>query len=201
MLELTLTNWAAIATIAVALLGMSRKIRNCVVKVWNLSFGHTNKLLREHINQEEGQLNRIEAELHPNGGSSLRDVVNKIAERQYGFEGYLNAQLNSQDIAVFRTNKEGKVLSNNRAHQRLTGFSKLELQGDGWINVIHPEWRNATLKKWLEAVASQREFSEDIMYVHPTTGPYMVHVNVFREMDSAGNVRGYLGVVTSCGET
>ena len=200
--SLTLANWAALATILAAMLSMSRKVRGCVIKIWDTSFGRTNTLLKKHIKQEEGQLNRIEAELHPNGGTSLRDIINKIAERQYGFEGYLNAQLNSQKIAVFRTNAEGKVLSNNRAHQHLTGFSKIEISGDGWINVIHPDWRDKTLQKWTKAVESQREFSEDIMYVHPDGHEYMVHVNVFREMDSNGNIRGYLGVVIPlCGKS
>ena len=134
--------------------------------------------------------------MRPNGRTSLRDAIDRIETRQSDFDAFLSAQLNIGDKAVFRTDASGNVISNNRQHQRLTGFSVGEVEGGGWINVIHPKWRTCIHDKWAAAVKEGREFSEDIMYVTPEGEEYMVHVNAYREIDSNGDIRGFLGVVT-----
>jgi PAS domain S-box-containing protein len=179
-------------TIIGIIVAMIPRVRGFVIKCWRKTLGK-----RGH------QLDRIEAtqegivkELHPNGSSSLRDVADRIEDRQHGFDAFLNAQLNIHDVAVFRTDKAGKVLYNNRKHQRLTGFSAMEIEGDGWVNVLHPDDRDRMHESWKDSVEEGREFSEDIRYVHPSTGEaYNVHVNAYREVDADGVIRGYLGVV------
>jgi PAS domain S-box-containing protein len=162
-----------------------KPVRRHLVWAWQKTFGRRGL-----------QLDRIEKELRPNGDSSMRDAIDRIEERQDDFEAFLNAQLNIGNEAVFRTDAAGHVITNNRKHQNLTGFSMAQVEGDGWINVIHPDWRTRTHEKWHEAVSDGREFSEDIMYISPTGDEYMVHVNAFRERDATGKIRGYLGIVT-----
>jgi PAS domain S-box-containing protein len=180
-LHMLITFFSALTGFLIAL----NPVRRWVVKVWNATIGRRGR-----------QLDRIEQELRPNGHTSMRDAIDRIEDRQDDFEAFLNAQLNIGDEAVFRTDPNGHVITNNRKHQNLTGFSMAQVEGDGWINVIHPDWRSKTHTKWHEAVSDGREFSEDIMYVSPQGDNYMVHVNAFRERDAKGKIRGYLGVVT-----
>jgi PAS domain S-box-containing protein len=195
MITLTLAQWAAIGGILVALSTLFPRIRGVLTSCWRKSFGRTYWLLSQHIVAEEDQLTRIEAELHPNGGASLRDKLNAIADKQLDFEAHLNASLNVHSVALFRTDASGGVIASNRAHQILTGFNLAQLMGDGWINVICPEDRQGVFKKWKEAVESGIEFSEDICYQRPNGSKYAVHVTVYREKCTEGKIRGYVGVV------
>ena len=197
MLEvLTLQQLAAIASIIVSSLILLRPVRKYLARIWRKTFGRTVHLLEQHIADEEATLKRIEGELTTNGCSSIKDILIDLRDRQSSFDAYLNAQMNVQKLALFRTDKDGKVIANNRYHQRLIGFSFEELKGDGWVNVIHPDDRTRVHKLWSEAVAENREFSENIKYIKPGGDPYMVHVEAYRELDRSGTIRGYLGVVT-----
>jgi PAS domain S-box-containing protein len=202
ILGLTLPQWAAVITIVLGLLALFKRVRRTVAHCWVKLFGRSTKqLLKEHIASEEGQLTRIEAQFKVNDGHSLRDLMEEVRDRQYDFEGMFHAQYNIGQNALFWTDAKGKVLSNNVYHQHLTGFSKAQVQGDGWINVIHPDWREKVHDQWNEAVKDGRDFSEDIMYIKPVTKEsYMVHVNVYRELDRNDNIRGYLGEVTLLGD-
>jgi PAS domain S-box-containing protein len=195
ILGFTFAQIAALLTILVALSTLFPRVRRGFKYAWIRSFGRTSHLLENHIAVEDLTLARIEAELHPNGGSSLRDKLNSIADKQFDFEAHLNASLNVHEVALFRTNASGGVIASNRAHQILTGFNLTQLAGDGWINVICPEDRHNVFEKWKEAVNAGIEFSENICYQKPDGKKYAVHVTVYRERCSAGKIRGYVGVV------
>jgi PAS domain S-box-containing protein len=198
---LTIQQWAAVLSIGISLPIFLRPVRRWIAKMWQNTFGRTRRILEQHIEDEGRQLEEILKEFKPNDGSSLRDVIDKISERQHGFEAFLTAQLNTIEAAIFRTDANGKVTYINRHHQRLTGFSFNEVEGDGWINVIHPAERKRVFDSWQRAVVAEREFSEDIKYITADgENEYMVHVNVYRELDSNNVLRGYLGVVTLLGE-
>jgi len=153
-------------------------------------------LYKRSIGRRGAQLDRIEDELTGNGGTKLRCAITRIEQRQYSFEAFVNAQLNIGTDAIFRTTPDGLCYYTNRPHQRLTGVTIAEMRGTGWINCVHPDWRVKVQASWDKAVAEKREFSEDIMYISVEGDPYMVHVMGYREIDQAGNLRGYLGVVT-----
>ena len=195
--------FAAIAGFFAAL----KPVRRFLLKCWQKTFGR--RKLRRHLERKRLEAEALEryeaivesnklilAELRPNGDSSMRDAVDRIEYRQAGFDAFLSAQLNVLDVAIFRTDAEGKVKYNNRKHQHLTGFSAGEVSGDGWVNVIHPIDRDMVFHKWKQAVESGIEFSEDIRYVSPEGEEYKVHVNAYREMDAHGNIRGFLGLVS-----
>jgi len=193
---LTVQIAAAAASLIVSIVILFKPLRKCFFWVWYRTFGKTVYLLKQHIIEEDETLKRIEKELTTNGGNSIRDILEELRERHFSFEAYLNAQMNVQKIALFRTDASGRVVAHNRYHQRLVGFSFEEIKGDGWVNVLHPDDRTRVHDLWLEAVEENREFSEDIKYVKPSGEAYRVHVDAYREIDRTGKIRGYLGVVT-----
>lgn len=184
ILGFTLPQWAAIFTIIAAVFGLIRPLRKFTGRLWAKSFG-----------RRGAQLDRIESELRPNGGDSLRDIVDNISRKQSDFDAFLTASLNIHEDAVFRTDAEGRVIFTNRAHQRLTGFSPNESLGDGWINYLAPHERERMIKIWKATVTSGRELNEDIDFMRPDHTEYRVRAHVYREIDSKGRIRGYLGVI------
>jgi len=137
----------------------------------------------------------ILAELQPNGGASIKDSLDRIENRLGASEAFQNANLNIQDVAILRANAEGHVTNVNRAWQRLTGLSKDEAKGSGWINSVRPEDRASAFESWVKAVESGREFSEEIEMIAVDKTPFTAIVTAYREIDNSGNLRGYIGVI------
>ena len=186
---------AAGLSILVSIGVLSSTVRKAITRMWRHSLGKTSWLLENHIREEEAALARIEAELRPNGGESLRDAINDIANKQHEQDAFGRALLHTSNLATLRTDAHGKLTHINRAYQYLTGWSLDEVKGDGWVNAISPEDRDRIKHRWQEAVASKREFHDDIIFVRPDGAKFEAHANVYREMDSQGKVRGWLGVI------
>jgi PAS domain S-box-containing protein len=201
LLSLTLAQWAAIGTLIVAVTTMIPRTRGILRSCWRKSFGRTYWMLAQHIVAEESQLTRIEAELHPNHGTSLRDALNQIAERQYEFDAFLRAQLNIHDVALFRTNTKGELTMINRQYQRITGYSFDEVRGGGYINAVAPSDRSRVAHLWDHAVKEGREFHEDITFERPNGEQWTAHANIYREQDARGKICGYLGVIIPLGSS
>ena len=184
-MELTLLQYiASITPLLLLLITLLRPVRTWVKKLWEKTVG-----------RKAAQLNRIEAELHPNGGFSIRDVLNRIEATLIDSDAFLRAQLNIHAVSVVRTDIQGKLTQVNRQYQRMVGYSISELVGDGWVNAIHPDNRDKIISEWNDAVSKGIEYSQDIKYLKGDGTDFTAHVNMYRELDLGGNIHGYLGVV------
>lgn len=172
-----------------------KPVRAAIAKLWAKTFGR--KAARQAAFEIEIRttLAEVLSEMRPNGGASMRDAIDRIDYKQGGFDAFLNAQLNIQNVAVVRTDAKGKLTNVNRQYQRMMGYSLAEVLGEGWINVIHPDNRDKIVDNWKDAVEAEREFSEDIKYLRVDGTSFMAHANVYREIDDNGNIRGWLGVI------
>lgn len=184
-MEITLHLIVAIITAIAALAAMLKPAKRWSKELWRKTLG------RNGVN-----IDLILAELQSNGGTSLKDAVMRIEERQHGMDAFFRAQLNLHNVAIIRTNEKGKLTAINRQYQRMTGYSLIEVEGDGWINAIHPEDREKVKKQWEEAIAGGREYTEDWRFLNALGETFMAHASVFREIDAHGNIRGYLGTIT-----
>lgn len=196
--SLSVNEWAAVLAIVTAFLAISSKARAVIKDIW-LKFRDkifpTRAMLRKHITEEEASIEKILAQLVPNGSTSLRDAVDRIETKQNDIEAFLTAQLNVHSVAIVRTDSEGKLTYVNRAYQRMFGVSMVEVLGDGWVNVIHPSDRERIFHLWQETVESKREFNEDIKFQNSAGEMIIGHANVYREVDRHGEVRGWIGVI------
>lgn len=194
--SITIQEVAAALVVLTTLMAFSKTVRKKIILLWKKLFP-LREALTEHINEERETLNKILTELRPNGSASLRDAVDRIEHNLFDLEAFLSAQLNVHSVAVFRTDEKGKVIYVNRAYQRILGIAAHEAMGDGWINTVEPTHREKVLDLWREIVASRREASEDVPYVKLSTGePLAGHVNIYKEVNRRGDLRGYLGVIT-----
>lgn len=114
----------------------------------------------------------IKKELTPNGGTSMKDTVNKLAVgidkiavaidtlSVQGTRMELRQQniLNSVDVPTFETNKTGECVFANKAYLDLIGRSMDEIRGPSWINMIHPDDRSKVQAEWDAAIDQKRNF-------------------------------------------
>ena len=150
--------------------------------------------------KRQAQLDRIEAELSHNGGSSIKDVIEQIQDEVEKLNAMNMAFLGTRDEAIFITDVVGDCKWTSPALQRLTGRTAQELQGRGWINVFPQKDRVIVENAWYtDAVEHNRNF-EYITRI--TTSPLLeniditvdVQITAIKMRDSGGNLRGYFAV-------
>jgi len=105
-----------------------------------------------------GLLETVEKELKPNGGSSLRDAINRIELRQIIADEKAQAMEMDSIKGVWEADTKGRYIHTNRTYQKITGLSSEATHGYGWLNAIHKDDREGVLKDWEQAVSQQREF-------------------------------------------
>lgn len=110
-------------------------------------------------------IDRIEKETKANGGSSLRDAINRIEKRQLVQEHRILSLLDiTTEISIFELDHYGNIIRSNTAFLTLIGKSADELIGHSWINNISHEDRDRIFKEFTEATIQKRMFSS-VFYV------------------------------------
>ena len=143
--------------------------------------------LTEHALAE---LRQVRAELQPNGGGSLHDVVQAIAAAQ-------RARDDRDGEPLFWADALGRLTHVNRAYLQLSGRTREELVGTGWTNFIAPADRSRVVERWREAVREARDFDE-LFRVQDLEGraDYPVHGRATRLLGTSGRLLGYYGELT-----
>lgn len=101
---------------------------------------------------------------------------------------------------VWVADGEGKVIWFNENWPRLTGTTLKENLGDGWLNVIHPEDRVATILNWKDTIsltaAQQCEYR-----LKMKDGTYRWHISrAISIKDDSGNIVRWVGTTTDIEE-
>lgn len=161
----------------------------------------TVKAIQSHIQMVE----LVAKEFHPNGGSSMRDALNrlevgvsdirdttvKLVARQW-------ALVTTQRDPIFESDSRGLT---ERANASLLALAERPMEsiiGSGWENIIHVDDRSRIWTEWSEAVVRSRTFESDFRVVGASSGRvYKVHciATPFSE-DSSGPVLGFIGRYT-----
>lgn len=88
-----------------------------------------------------GQLQRdvaeIKEQVFSNGGSSLRDVCNRIEEQQL-IDGELRrAYQQHVNVPFWEADPEGQIIWCNGAFAKLLGVATEDLKGHGWMSMVN----------------------------------------------------------------
>ena len=109
------------------------------------------------------KLAAIHDELVPNGGSSLRDAVNRIEALQI-------TALALTGKAHWISGPDGHCTFASVRLAGLMGLTPEQVEGWGWVTAVAPEYREACRKEWDNAVKDLREFHMKYEYVRPDGG-------------------------------
>lgn len=158
--------------------------------------------LRESLALLASQVQNINAELKPNGGSSLRDSINRIEQcqkeisiRQLISDQRQRAILSDMNFGVLETDAQGNCVWANRMYTRLTGRSLDELVGKGWINTIAHDERDRVLEDWNSAIEDCREFESTYHVATPDGERIRITARTIKMRGTRGEPLGYIEVV------
>lgn len=102
-------------------------------------------------------------------------------------------------IAIWHADPDGFVLDVNARWCELSGYTRQEALGEGWIRAVHPADRDRVVAAWEEVLADPAEhFDIELRYQRPPPdgGVVWVVAQSAREVSERGEVLGYIGTVT-----
>ncbi len=103
-------------------------------------------------------LEKIALDFKPNGGNSLRDVVDRVDLRLAFLEQKYNALVEFDDIGLFEMDKKGHCTWVSESWCKITGIKIEEAKIHGWVTSINHEDREKVFEEWKNAVEQQRSF-------------------------------------------
>jgi len=141
-------------------------------------------------------LEKIKHQLMPNGGSSMRDAIDRIEARMIIAEQRQKLLTMDSPFAVFETDANGNCIHVNRTYCRWTGRTTEELEGKGWLNALHPDHRQLVFSEWTTAVTQLREFSMDYKLQAVDGARFDVHCSAFPMFDTKCGLAGWMGIIS-----
>jgi len=142
--------------------------------------------------------NIIQKELNTNGGSSLKDAINRIESRLSLQDGKYRATLSLLESPVWESDEDGNCIWVNRAYRKLTGYDIDNLRDMGWISIISPEYRELVSEEWESSVKDHRHFS--LSYNIVTSFGKIIFVEgegypIYANDKNKNIVKGHIGVL------
>ena len=139
-------------------------------------------------------IDKMAVQFSPNGGSTLRDAIDRIENRINTVEQRQKILFMDSPFAVFEANKQGSLIEVNRTYSKWTKMSAPELLGSGWLNLIQRDHRERISKEWDSAIDDVREFSEYVCWIIDEQ-PVCVHITAFPFFGPKQEVLGWIGVI------
>jgi PAS domain S-box-containing protein len=99
-------------------------------------------------------------------------------------------------VGIFRTDGEGQNLYHNERWCEITGLTKAESSGDGWVKALHPDDQERIFTTWHQAAQTHTPFQSEHRLVRPNGEIVWVYAQAQAEKDAEGNLIGYVGTIT-----
>jgi len=201
--------------------GYSNKEEVKKLTISNLSYNNQNskELATEHIKKaiangsytfewqakkKNGEPFWVEVSLRSSqikGKGRILAVVRDISERKKAEQDLKESQQLFETLAqmspvgIFRTNAEGYTTYVNPKWCELSGLTPQDLKGFDWLNVVHPEDREALLKSWKEKVKQEERSVAEYRFLKSDGSVLWVLGSAIPEIVD-GVVKGYIGTIT-----
>ena len=112
----------------------------------------------------EARLKSIENEVTPNGGGSLRDLVQSISERVSFSESTDKLKMDQHAYPLFKADDRGMWTWCNRKFFTEFNAAPDSLINMGWMTYIHPDDRDNVASEWSASLLQNRDADIDCRF-------------------------------------
>jgi PAS domain-containing protein len=124
----------------------------------------------------EKDVNEIKLQLRTNGGTSLKDAVNRI-EKAVGevrsdvaiLKGRESARMYLDSQPTFECDAQGFATALNKSLLDILGLEIDEAIGYGWLKAVKPMDQDRVVREWEMSVRNGREFNSNYTLVNQVT--------------------------------
>lgn len=100
---------------------------------------------------------KISEEFRPNGGSSMKDALNRVEKHQR--LNHQRMKLMQTDKLQYEANEKGECIWVSPRLAELAGMDDSKFIGNGWINAVEHDDRQEVWDEWQKAIIQKRDFS------------------------------------------
>jgi PAS domain S-box-containing protein len=141
------------------------------------------------------RIEKVIYELQPNGGTSLKDSVNRIEKNLALSAQKFAHSIDHDGKGFFQTNQFGDCIEVSPGYCRLVGKTESESLGKRWVYNIHPTDRNRIVQEWREAVANSAYFEAKYSLIDSDGEEVPVIGRASPLKNPQGEIVGYFGIV------
>lgn len=153
-------------------------------------------LLVKRVSEFIDQVNYITKELKPNGGSSLKDTINRICQIVEKLDQRQRSLCQFDPSAIFELDRTGGCLWANNSFLDLTGRHTEDITGMGWLNVVAEEDRGRVSREWQQCVRHNRDFATQFNVRTPDRTIIPVDIRALHMVTSDSDLMGYMACLT-----
>jgi hypothetical protein len=95
------------------------------------------------------ELKKVTAEFKPNGGNSLRDVMNRMENSLNHTEQKIRIISSCLGMAYFEANSKGEYTLVSKKWMEVTDFTFEQAVGSGWLSIVDKDMRKEMKEEWL----------------------------------------------------
>ncbi|MBD2329539.1 PAS domain-containing protein [Alkalinema sp. FACHB-956] len=99
-------------------------------------------------------------------------------------------------VGIFRTNGSGHCIYVNDRWSQMTGLSREDALGDGWMACLHPDDRAQVIQTWQQQLQHKIPSSTEYRLQHTNGQTLWVFCQAVAEYDTSGQISGYVGTIT-----
>ncbi len=103
-------------------------------------------------------------------------------------------------VGIFQTDVSGATIYVNPQWCKITGLSKKEAMGTGWLNAVHIEDRERLKSGWIEATQVQNNSYAEYRFVHKDGATAWVIGQATPVRDNKNMIIGFVGTITDITE-
>jgi len=157
-----------------------------------LKWGYTTV---QDVQRKLDSIAELSRELVPNGGTSLRDSLNRVeaSVAMLTYKMRMVVELNEWD--AFESDSKGNwTCVTGRFHSHV-GLDSDDLLGYGWLNSVHPDDRERISSEWTTALSQERDWITKFSSRNIHTGEsheYRIRAEALR---MNGSLIGHLGLI------
>lgn len=140
-------------------------------------------------------IEQIAAELKPNGGNSVRDILDRLEKDMVSFDSKIKTLIIYNDVALYETDVSGNCLWVSKEWCRVTGLLPSDASGNGWVVCIHEGDRDRVFEEWKNAVEQQRDFNMNYRVGNDSIGFTVVLGRANAIKNAKGKLLGYIGTI------
>ena len=128
--------------------------------------------------------------------TSQKIALEEIKESESKFRLLANAM----PQLVWTADKNGNLNYFNQAVYNYSGLEFKDIENNGWISIVHPDDRDANIKKWITSIKSGAEFIIEHRF-RKHNGEYRWQLSrAIPQMDTQGNIQMWIGSSTDIQE-
>jgi PAS domain S-box-containing protein len=103
-------------------------------------------------------------------------------------------------VGIFRADMTGATSYVNPMWCRIAGLTEAQALGFGWLDAVHPDDRDALSRGWQETIRQRQPSFADYRFQRPDGTVVWVMGQATPEMNTQGQIVGYVGTITDISE-